>query len=97
MFGAFCYVSVCSVEATLATNEIKFYCERQSPLDIEVVLSITKALVCRLTAFVGIRLPYIRSFDLFDTTTMEAELRRETRNEVEHFIRHPRYFMYPLL
>ena len=56
MFGVFFYVSVCSVEATLATNETKFFCERQSPLDIEVVLSITKALVFRLTTFVGIHL-----------------------------------------
>ena len=54
MFGVFFYVSVCSEEATLATNEINFFLsERQSPLDIEVVLSITKALAFSLTAFVG--------------------------------------------
>ena len=70
MLGVFLYVRVCSVEATLATNEIIFFCERQSLLDIEVVLSITKALVFRLIAFVGINLLWeynIRSFDLFDT------------------------------
>ena len=46
------------------------FCERQSPLDSEVVLSVTKALAFRLTAFVGIHLLWeynIRSFDLFDT------------------------------
>ena len=70
MFGVFFYVSICSVEATLATNEIIFFCERQSPLDSELVLSITKVLVFRLTAFVGIHLLWeynIRSFDLLDT------------------------------
>ena len=39
MFGVFFSVSVRSLEATLATNEIIFFfCERQSLLDIEVVL-----------------------------------------------------------
>ena len=69
MFGVFFYVSVCSVEATLATNKIKFFCKHQLPLDIEVVLLITKALVFRLTAFVGIPLLWeynIGTFDLFD-------------------------------
>ena len=35
--GVFFKVSVCSGEATLATSEIKFFCERQSPLDIELL------------------------------------------------------------
>ena len=39
MFGVFFYVSVCSVEVTLAINEINFFCERQSPLNMELVLS----------------------------------------------------------
>ena len=69
MFGVFFYVSVCSGEATLATNEINF-CERQLQLEIEVVLSVTKVLAFRLTAFEGIHLLWeynISSFDLFDT------------------------------
>ena len=53
MFGVFFYVSVCSVEATLANDEIKCFCERQSPLNMEVVLSITKALVFSVDRFWG--------------------------------------------
>ena len=32
-FGVLFYDSVCSVQAKLATNEINYFCERQSPLD----------------------------------------------------------------
>ena len=69
VFGVFFYVSVCSGEANLATSEINF-CEHQLPLDIEVVLSVRKALAFRLTTFVGIHLLWeynISSFDFFDT------------------------------
>ena len=45
VFGILFYDSVCSVDASLATNEIYYFCERQSPLDITQsrVLSATKA------------------------------------------------------
>lgn len=34
MYNTLFYGSVCSVEATLGTNEINYFCERQSPLDM---------------------------------------------------------------
>ena len=49
------YDSVCSVEATLATNIIFLFCERQSPLDIE---GLCGNLLCEYN---------ISCFDLFET------------------------------
>ena len=57
MFGVFFYVSVCSVEAPLASSEIIFFFfVNINRRDITVVWSVTKALVFRLTAFLGIHL-----------------------------------------
>ena len=64
MYNTLFYGSVCSVEATLGTNEINYFCERQSPLDIGHK---------SLTAFVRfcwILLMWeyiISSFDFFET------------------------------
>ena len=44
------YVSVCSVEGTLATDKINFFVNVNRQLDFELALSVTKVLVFRLTA-----------------------------------------------